>query len=164
MKDEVLKKLNNTDSSVIPRYNIVAPDGTVIGSRVQIILQNTVLEQGTPLNKANLLSDDTSIALGLDPATSTPDEALRLLGKILNSITPKLAVEYLVGSTVYVKNMTTNETVSQVIPLTGTDRGFASFNIYEFNGYEYWATYNGVSTSHDWIMIDTAKIYEVDIA
>lgn len=159
MKDEVLKKLNNTDSAVIPHYDIILPTGEVFASRVQIVLKNTVLEPGTPLNKQNLLNDDTSTLLGLDPETSTPDMAFATIINYLKGICPKIAVKYTIGGTVYLRNMTTNETVQQVV---GSD-GYAKFDIFEFNGYEYWGSYNDVTTEHDWTMIDTAKLYEVSL-
>lgn len=160
MKDEVLKKLNNTDSAVIPRYDIVLPTGEIVYSRVQIILKNTVLEPGTPLNAQNLLSDNTSTELGLDPETSTPDSAFSALAKMFLGICPKVSVRHTVGSTVHLRNMSTGVTEQKIV---GSD-GYVTFNILEFNGYEYWGVSDGVATDHDWILVDTAKLYEVTIA
>ena len=159
MKDEVLKKLNNTDSYVIPRYDIVLPTGEVVYSRVQIVLKNTVLEPGTPLNAANLLSDAVSTSLGLDPATSTPNTAFATLLQLLKGICPKVSVSYTAGSTVYMRNMSTLVTEQQVVPADG----FVVFNIFEFNGYEFWGELNGVATEHEWFVVDTAKLYDVKL-
>ena len=159
MKDEVLKKLNNTDSAVVPRYDIVLPTGEVVYSRVTLVLKNTILEPGTPLNAANLLSDDTSALLGLDPATSTPNEAFSTLLSLLKGICPKIAVQYTEGGTVYLRHMVTGVTQQQVV---GSD-GYAKFDVFDFNGYEYWGSLNGVTTEHDWTIVDTAKLYEVSL-
>lgn len=52
------------------------------------------LEVGTPLNKANLLSDDTATKLGLDPKTATPNDAWK---QILLEILPSKA-EVVIGT------------------------------------------------------------------
>lgn len=41
-------------------------------------------EEGTPLNKANLLSDDTAMSLGLDTETATPNNALAMIPYLAN--------------------------------------------------------------------------------
>ena len=51
-------------------------------------------EAGTPLNKANLLSDDTATKLGLDPETATPNDAWK---QILLEILPGKA-EVVIGT------------------------------------------------------------------
>ena len=43
--------------------------------------EGTVTEAGTPLNTANLLSDDTAVALGLT-STATPDDAFKKVGTV----------------------------------------------------------------------------------
>lgn len=159
MKDEILKKLNNTDASIIPRYEIILPTGEVIYSRVQIRLMNTITQQGTPLTAQNLLSDDTSQMLGLDPATSTPDEAFRkLLG-----FSPKLSVtisNFQAGDIVEVKHMTTLQTVAKTVDSNGT----ATFDILEFAGYQYRGVRGSVSTVTDWLVVDTATLYSKTVS
>lgn len=154
MKDEVLKKLNNTDASVIPRYEIVDAQGNVLYSRVQIRLMNTVTQQGTPLNAQNLLSDYTSQLMGLDPATSTPDEAFRkLLG-----FCPKLSItisNFQSGDVVELTHMTTLQKVSKSVDSNGT----ATFDILEYAGYQYRGVRGSLVTSTDWLVIDTATLY-----
>jgi len=43
--------------------------------------EGAVTEAGTPLNTANLLSDDTAVALGLT-STATPDDAFKKVGTV----------------------------------------------------------------------------------
>ena len=159
MKDEVLKKLNNTDSEVIPRYDIILPTGEVFASRVQIVLRNTITQQGTPLNAQNLLSDYTSQLLGLDPATSTPDEAFRtLLG-----FCPKLSItisNFQTGDEIEVTNMTTLQRVRKSV---GSD-GAATFDILKYDGYQYRGIRGDLSTETDWLIVDTATLYSKTIA
>lgn len=49
-QNEILSKALSSDPDIIPRYDIVAPDGTVIPN-AQIILKNSVVQEGTPFNK-----------------------------------------------------------------------------------------------------------------
>ena len=164
MKDEVLKKLNNTDSTVIPRYNIVLPTGEVLASRAQIILQNTILEKGTPLNAANLLSDTTSEDIGLDPATSTPDQAFSKIMELLKGICPKIAVTYSEGGTVYARNETTLEVKQAPVQTSGIYQGNAIIDIFEYGVYTIWGIKDGVRKDYpSLLMVDTAKLYTVSL-
>lgn len=164
MKDEVLKKLNNTDSSVIPRYDIVLPTGEVVYSRVQLILQNTVLEEGTPLNKANLLSDDTSASLGLDPATSTPDVAFAKLMELVRGFCPKVGVRFTPGGTVYIRNESTLEVTQSQVATSGAYQGVAAINLYAYGGYTVWGVYDGVRKDYpSLLVVDTVRIYDIDL-
>ena len=95
MKDEVLQKALDTDDVAIPRYDIVLPDGTKF-ENVQLILKNPILAQGTPLNKQNLLSDDTSRAYNLDPGVSTPDSVFNVI-RSRDSYCPKVKVNNIIG-------------------------------------------------------------------
>lgn len=67
--DEVLDKALSSDPSVIPRYNLVSPDGTVVAENVQIVLQNPVLRQGMPINKQAM--DECLAASGTTGGTAT---------------------------------------------------------------------------------------------
>lgn len=78
MVDEVLGKAVIGDSSVIPRFDLKAEDGTVLFSNVELSLVNAVLTNGTPINKANLFDDNTQ-ALYPD-GTETVNQALSVLG------------------------------------------------------------------------------------
>lgn len=55
-QDEVLAKAVSTDATVIPRYDIKRPDGTKVAENVALELKNTVVNQGTPIDK-NLLDE-----------------------------------------------------------------------------------------------------------
>lgn len=67
--DEVLDKAIPTDSEIIPRYDLVTPDGQKVAENVQIVLKNPVLQQGTPVNK--LAMDEVLAASGVTAGTST---------------------------------------------------------------------------------------------
>ena len=69
MKDEVLQKALSSDSVVIPRYDVLLPDGTKVAENVQLILKNEILTAGTPLNMHTLLKDSTSEMYGMNPAS-----------------------------------------------------------------------------------------------
>lgn len=49
--DEVLDKALATDEAVVPRYDVVRPDGTKVAQDVELILKNPVLVEGMPINK-----------------------------------------------------------------------------------------------------------------
>ena len=55
-QDEVLAKAVSTDAAVIPRYDIKRPDGTKVAENVALELKNTVVNQGTAIDK-NLLDE-----------------------------------------------------------------------------------------------------------
>lgn len=159
MKDEVLSKALDTDSEIIPRYDLVGPDGTIIAENVQLILKNPVVAQGTPLNKQNLLSDDTSRAYGLDPATSTPDSVFNVI-RTAAGFCPKLAVKYGPGGTVSIRNETTLAVQQKVVPA----EGFVSFDIFEYGGYTIWGEFYGVRSDYPgFLLIDTTKLYQVEL-
>lgn len=62
-KDEVLGKAVSTDSTVVPRYNLVDPTGKVVATNVQLVLQNPVVTEGTNVDKATL--DECLAASGM---------------------------------------------------------------------------------------------------
>ena len=49
--DEVLDKALSSDTAIIPRYDVVQPDGTKIAENVEFILKNPILTPGMPINK-----------------------------------------------------------------------------------------------------------------
>ena len=53
-QDEVLAKAAAADATVIPRYDIKRPDGTKVAENVALELKNTVVNEGTAIDK-NLL-------------------------------------------------------------------------------------------------------------
>lgn len=53
-KDEILEKALSSDPSAVPRYNLRAPDGTLIGENIALELANAVTQMGTPINAAAL--------------------------------------------------------------------------------------------------------------
>lgn len=55
-QDEVLAKAVASDATVIPRYDIKRPDGTKVAENVALELKNTVVNEGTPIDK-NLLDE-----------------------------------------------------------------------------------------------------------
>ena len=86
MKDEILAKALDTDMEIIPRYDVVLPDGTKVAENAEIVLKNLIAQNGTPYNKASMLTDETSQLIGIDPETSTPDEAFSVIYGIINSM------------------------------------------------------------------------------
>lgn len=48
--------------------------------------QDNPTTEGTPLNKSTLLTDEVAEALGLEPATATPSQAI---GAVASNATPK---------------------------------------------------------------------------
>lgn len=158
MRDEVLEKALGTDSSVIPRYDIVKPDGTKVAENVQVVLKNNVLVSGTPLNKQSLLKDDTAAALDLNPTTAVPDDALKA---IRNSVSycPKLKVTVIAGATLYVKNNATGVQKSYAVPSTGV----VTVDIWDYGTYKVWGILGGVTTSEATVTIDTTKLYTTEV-
>lgn len=51
-KDEVLGKAVDTDVEVIPRYDLVSPDGVIVAENVSLVLKNTIEQEGMPVNAA----------------------------------------------------------------------------------------------------------------
>lgn len=62
-QDEVLAKAVSTDATVIPRYDIKRPDGTKVAENVALELKNTVVNEGTAVNKQ--LLDELLAASGV---------------------------------------------------------------------------------------------------
>lgn len=75
MVDEVLSKALPTDSEPIPRYNIVAADGSVLYENVEVRLANEVLVTGTLFNKATMLDDNVATRYNV----ATPNNAFNAL-------------------------------------------------------------------------------------
>ena len=68
-QDEVLAKAVTTDATVIPRYDIKRPDGTKVAENVALELKNTVVNEGTAVNKQ--LLDELLAASGTAGGTTS---------------------------------------------------------------------------------------------
>lgn len=68
-QDEVLAKAVTTDATVIPRYDIKRPDGTKVAENVALELKNTVVNEGTAVNKQ--LLDEILAASGTAGGTTS---------------------------------------------------------------------------------------------
>ena len=68
-QDEVLAKAVSTDATVIPRYDIKRPDGTKVAENVALELKNTVVNEGTAINKQ--LLDEILAASGTAGGTTS---------------------------------------------------------------------------------------------
>ena len=68
-KDEVLGKALDTDTEVIPRFDIVLPSGLKVAENAQIVLKNPVEQEGMPINKA--VMDECLAASGTTAGTAT---------------------------------------------------------------------------------------------
>lgn len=68
-KDEVLEKALATDTSVIPRFDVVLPNGAKVAENAQIILKNPVVQEGMPINKISM--DECLAASGTTTGTET---------------------------------------------------------------------------------------------
>ena len=80
MQDEILGKALLSDSSPVPRYKIINELGDVIAENATIVLQNPVEQEGTPINTATLLSNETSEKFK-NVVPATVNEALALLAE-----------------------------------------------------------------------------------
>lgn len=158
MKDEVLQKVLDSDGNIIPRFDVVRPDGTVLAENVQLVLKNTILTPGTPLNKQNLLSDDTSRELGLDPATSTPDTAFMSIRSSIG-FCPRVRVSFYAGSIISVRNENTKEIQQHVV----SEKGYALVDILEYGDYKFWAGPGNNDSPKVPLTVDTVKLYTVQL-
>lgn len=67
-KDEVLGKALESDPIVVPRYDIVSPNG-VVAENVVINLKNPIIQEGMPINKE--VMSECLAASGTTEGTST---------------------------------------------------------------------------------------------
>ena len=158
MRDEVLEKVLSTDATVVPRYDIVKPDGTKVAENVQVVLKNNTLVQGTPLSKQSLLKDATASAYELNPVTATPDDALKTIRESI-SYCPKLRVTVIAGAVLYVKNNATGVQKTFAVPSTGV----VTVDIWDYGTYKVWGILGGVTTSEATVTIDTTKLYTAEV-
>lgn len=67
--DEVLGKAVDTDSTAVPRYDLVAPDGRVVATNVALTLKNPIVQRGMPVDKAAM--DECLAASGTTAGSAT---------------------------------------------------------------------------------------------
>lgn len=67
--DEVLGKAVDTDSVAVPRYDLVAPDGTVVATNVALTLKNPIVQRGMNVDKAAM--DECLAASGTTEGTAS---------------------------------------------------------------------------------------------
>lgn len=159
MKDEVLQKALEADTSVIPRYDLLLPNGTKVAENVQLVLKNTILTQGTPLNRQTLLKDATAILYGLIAETALPDDALIA---IRNSVSycPKLNIYSVPGATIELQRA---NVASTVVTYTVPTSGVLTVDILTYGTYRICATISGTRTSDMYVDIGETKQYSVEV-
>lgn len=88
MKDEILAKALSTDTEIVPRYDIVKPDGTKLAENAELVLKNAVTQQGTPYNKASVLTDETAAKIwgSVPPSDPTVSDALGSLPDLAGAV------------------------------------------------------------------------------
>lgn len=159
MKDEVLQKVLTADTSVIPRYDIILPDGTKVAENVQLVLKNTVLTEGTPLNRQTLLKDATAVLYGMRAAAALPDDVLLAI-RNSTSYCPKLKIFSVPGATIEVQvaNASTDAT-TYTVPTSGA----LSVDILTYGTYRVCGTIDGTRTADKYIDINETKQYSVEV-
>ena len=66
--DEVLGKAVDTDNVAVPRYDLVAPDGTVVATNVTLTLKNPIVQRGMNVDKVAM--DECLAASGTTEGTA----------------------------------------------------------------------------------------------
>lgn len=159
MKDEVLQKAIETDSTVIPRYDIILPDGTKVAENVQLVLKNAVLTAGTPLNRQTLLKDATAVLYGLDAASALPDDALLAIRNSAGYC-PKLKIYSVPGATIEVQRANASTVATTyTVPTSGV----LTVDILTYGTYRVCATISGTRTADKYIDISETKQYSVEV-
>lgn len=67
--DEVLDKALASDTAVVPRYDVVLPNGTKVAENAELVLKNPVLTPGMLINKQAM--DECLAASGTTAGTAT---------------------------------------------------------------------------------------------
>lgn len=161
MKDEVLQKALETDASIIPRYDIILPDGTKVAENVQLVLKNTVLTEGTPLNRQTLLKDVTAVMYGLDAASALPDNVLLAIRNSA-SYCPKLNIYSAPGATIEFQRANASEATTTTT-YTVPDSGVLPIDVTAYGTYRVCATISGTRTPDKYIDIRETKQYSVEV-
>lgn len=68
-QDEILDRAVPGDATPVPRYDMRNPDGSLLAENISLELKNSVLQNGTPIDKATL--DEFLSASGKTSGTST---------------------------------------------------------------------------------------------
>lgn len=159
MKDEVLQKALTTDSTVIPRYDIVLPDGTKVAENVQLVLKNTVLTAGTALSKYTLLKDATATLYGLSASNAVPDDVLLTIRNSAGYCA-RLSVRSAPGATIYVQRVPEDPgATTYTVPTSGV----LPVDILYYGTYKVWGRVNGVLVAPKYVDIYNIEKYTVDI-
>lgn len=103
MQDEILGKALETDMEAIPRYRIIGDNGQVLANNAIILLQNPVLQEGTPINTNTLLTEETAEKFKSPTPPQTVNEAFGILANAGTEYT----VVYLLADS-WLMNNTTN--------------------------------------------------------
>lgn len=159
MKDEVLQKAIETDTSVIPRYDIILPDDTKVAENVQLVLKNAILAAGTPLSRHTLLKDTTAVLYGMSADTALPDEVLQV---IRNSVSycPRLKIYSVPGATIEVQGANASTAAATyTVPASGV----LSVDILTYGTYRVCATISGTRTADKYIDVSETKQYSVEV-
>lgn len=159
LKDEVLQKALDADTSVIPRYDIVRPDGTKVAENAQLVLKNSILTAGTPLNKQSLLKDTTASAYGLSGDSALPDDVLLAIRNTA-SYCPRLRITSVPGATIYVQRVP-ESTSPTAYTVPGT--GVLSIDILFYGIYKVWGIISGTPTTPQYLDIVTTERYSVSV-
>lgn len=159
MKDEVLQKAIETDSTVIPRYDIILPDGTKVAENIQLVLKNVVLTAGTPLNRQSLLKDATAVLYGMSADTALPDEVLLAI-RNSTSYCPKLKIYSVPGATIEVQLANAPiAATTYTVPASGV----LSVDILTYGTYRVCGTISGTRTVDKYIDIRETKQYAMEV-
>lgn len=160
-QNEILSKALPSDPNIIPRYDIVAPDGTVIPN-AQIILKNSIVQEGTPFNKAVL--DELLAASGITTGNENA-YVLEQPGFILEdgaTVRFKLHVASGSGPTLNVNNTGAKPLMSTATKYmkVGTDAGMWVTAIYNATMQAYIVQGNGfipteTTTKHKYIFTES---------
>lgn len=159
MKDEVLQKALEADVSVIPRYNIISPDGTLVAENVQLVLKNEILTEGTPLNRQSLLKDTTAVAYGLSAESALPDDVLLAIRNSAGYC-PKLKIYSIPGATIYMQDVhEPGINTSHVVPASGV----LSVDILRYGTYRICGNIAGTYIGYKHVEINEIKQYSVEL-
>lgn len=159
MKDEVLQKALEADTDIIPRYDILQPDGTKVAENVQLVLKNVVLTEGTPLNRQTLLKDTTAGAYGLSAESALPDDVLLAIRNTAGYC-PKLKVYSVPGATIYIQDVQEPGILtSYVVPTSGV----LSVDILRYGAYRICGNIAGTHIGYTHIEISEIKQYSVEL-
>jgi hypothetical protein len=159
LKDEVLQKALEADATVIPRYDVALPDGTIIAENVQLILKNSVLTAGTPLNKNTLLKDTTAVLFGLVAESAIPDDVLVAI-RNSTGYCPKLKILGAPGATISVQEANSTEAaVTYTMPTSGV----LTVDVLHYGVYKIWSVSGSTYTSDKYVDVNENKQYSVDV-